>query len=174
MEDLIQIGKTAKPHGLEGGLRFAIKDEYLEDFLSVEVIFIEEKGQPVPYFIEDVKGQHFVVQLEGVSSKEQASSIANKKVSIRTADLIPEEDKTYRPDEAEYEFCVGYVMMDEVLGEIGEIIEIVEYPQQEMASINYKEKEILIPLNNDFIKEIREKEKKIIMSLPEGVVEVQL
>lgn len=174
MEDLIIIGKTAKPHGLEGGLRFSIKDEYLEDFHAVEVIFIEVKGQPVPYFIEDIKGEHMVVQLEGVSSKEQASGIANKQVSIRTSDLIPEEDKTYAPDETEYGFSVGFQMIDEVFGEIGEIIEIIEYPQQEMASILYKEKEILIPLNNDFIKEINEAEKKMIMSLPAGVVEVQL
>ena len=174
MEELFEIGRTSKSHGLEGGIRFDIKDEFLEDFLSVEVVFIEQKGQPVPYFIEEVKGIHFVVQLEGIKTKEQAKELAKKKVFIRKESLIPEDQKTYVAPAAEYEPYVGYMVEEAALGEIGLIREIVEYPEQELALIEYKEKEILIPLNDTFIKGINDADQKIFMSLPEDMIAIQL
>lgn len=174
MEELIEIGKTSKSHGLEGGVRFDIRDEFLEDFLSVEVVFIEQKGQPVPYFIEDVKGVHLVVSLEGIKTKEEAKKLAKKKVYIREASLIPEDQKMYVADSAEYEPYIGYMVEEANLGEIGLIREIVEYPQQELALIEYKEKEILIPLNGTFIKGINDENKRIFMSLPEDMIAIQL
>lgn len=174
MEDLIEIGKTGKSHGLEGGIRFEIKNEFLEDFLSVEVVFVQTKGQPVPYFIEDVKGKLMVVELDGIKTKEAASELARKKVFIRTSDLIPEDQKMFEEEMLEYEPYVGYEVEEATIGKLGKIEEIVEYPQQELAMIIHKEKEILIPLNETFIKGINDNEKIIFMSLPEGMVDIQL
>ena len=41
-----------------------------------------------------------------------------------------------------------------------------------MAKIKQDSKEILIPLNNQFIVEIKEKKKQIIMNLPDGLLDV--
>lgn len=174
MEELVEIGRSAKSHGLDGGMKFKIKDEFLEDFLSAEVIFIEVKGQPVPYFIEDIIGIQMVVMLDGISTKEAAAVISKKKVLLRKSDLIPEEEKQFEIEGLKYAPYIGFNLIDVQLGSLGEIVEIVEYPQQEMAGITYKGKEILIPLNNDFIEDIKIEEKEILMSLPEGIVEVQL
>ncbi|MGK0391104.1 MAG: 16S rRNA processing protein RimM [Maribacter sp.] len=174
MEELIEIGKTLKSHGVDGDLRFAIEDEYLEDFLSVEVVFLQQKGQPVPYFINEIKGIHLVVDLDEVDDKETAKKLAAKKVLIRKGDLIPEEEKTYVPVGLEYDPVIGFLLIDTERGEIGRILEIEEYPQQEMALVEYKTKEIMIPMNGSFIQSIDKKEKKIIMSLPEGMLDLQL
>lgn len=174
MEELVEIGRTSKSHGLQGGIRFDIRDEYIEDFLSVEVVFIEQKGQPVPYFIEEVKGVHLVVELEGIKTKEAATELAKKKVFIRKESLIPEDQKMFVAEGLEYEPYVGYMVEEATLGEIGKILEIVEYPQQELALIEYKEKEILIPLNDTFIKGINDADQKIFMSLPEDMIAIQL
>ncbi|MEM6699798.1 MAG: hypothetical protein AAF599_15455 [Bacteroidota bacterium] len=55
---------------------------------------------------------------------------------------------------------------------IGVIEEVIEMPQQEMAVINYKDKEVLIPMNEDFILEILEEEKILKVELPEGLLDL--
>jgi 16S rRNA processing protein RimM len=66
---------------------------------------------------------------------------------------------------------VGYTIVNAGV-EIGVISEIEEYPQQEMATINYNKKDILIPLNEQFIIKLDNKKKVIEMELPEGLLEL--
>lgn len=174
MEELVEIGKTLKSHGVDGDLRFSIEDEYLEDFLSVEVVFLQQGGQPVPYFINEIKGVHLVVDLDEVDDKETAKKLAGKKVLIRKDDLIPEDEKMFEAVGLEYDPCIGFLLVDIEGMEIGRILEIEEYPQQEMALVEYKSKEIMIPMNDSFIQSIDKEEKKIIISLPEGMLDIQL
>ncbi len=174
MESLQEIGKTVKPFGLDGSVRVAIKDEFLEDFLSVEVVFLHLKGQVVPYFVEEIKDNDLIVLFDGINNKEDAAAISGKKLLIREEDLIPEEEKVLELEELEYAFSIGFRMDDTVIGEIGEILEIVEYPQQEMAVIDHKGKEIMVPMNENFIQEIDEDNKVILVTLPEQMIEIQL
>lgn len=174
MEELVEIGKTLKSHGLDGDLRFSIADEYIEDFLGVEVVFLQERGQPVPYFINEIKGVHLIVDLDEVSDKEAATELAGKRVFIRKGDLIPEEEKLFEVVGLEYEPFIGFLLEDTEKGEIGRILGIEEYPKQEMALVEYKTKEIMIPMNDSFIQSVDEEAKRIIMSLPEGMLEIQL
>ncbi|MNT82127.1 16S rRNA-processing protein RimM [compost metagenome] len=64
--------------------------------------------------------------------------------------------------------------VDEALGELGEILEVNEYPQQFVATVLYQETEILFPLNEDFIVEIDDEEKILTLDLPEGLLDVYL
>ncbi|WP_335321669.1 ribosome maturation factor RimM [Pedobacter terrae] len=68
----------------------------------------------------------------------------------------------------------GYLAIDETLGELGEILEVNEYPQQFVATVIYKETEVLFPLNEDFILEIDDEEKILTLDLPEGLLDVYL
>ena len=57
-------------------------------------------------------------------------------------------------DDFTYNDLKGYVVSDETQGELGEILEVNEYPQQFVATVLYQEKEVLFPLNEDMIIEI--------------------
>ncbi len=170
MNDLIKIGKTLKAHGLEGELKMAVEEQYLEDFLQVRILFIEERGQPVPYFINNVRGGQLLVSLEGVINRTQAEKIAKKNILIRKEDLIPEEEKVMEVSGLEYAACIGFLMTDKEAGELGVIEDILDYPQQEMAIIRKGNKEIMIPLIDAFIREINDKDKRIFVELPEGLL----
>jgi len=173
--ELVEIGKIVKHHGLDGAMRISIPDEYLEDFVSAEVVFIQQSGQPVPFFIEEVDVERMFVWLDEVNNKEAASALANKRISLRKSDLIPEEEKMPLPEShLKYAPYIGFVILDEDLGEIGVIKEIVEYPQQELGLVMKKGKELLIPLNAQYIEDIQIEEKRIIVNLPEGMLDVQL
>ena len=51
--------------------------------------------------------------------------------------------------------------------------DIFETPQQLLAQVTYQEKEILIPLNEDFIIKIDNKKKSISLQLPDGLIDSQ-
>ena len=66
----------------------------------------------------------------------------------------------------------GFTIIDKNLGEIGTIESVVEFPQQDMAFVTYKEKEVMIPLNDSIVTQIDEDKKELIVDLPEGLLEL--
>ena len=133
---------------------------------------IDIKGRPTPFFIEDIRfGNNIIAKFEDVNTPEAAMSIANKEISLRESDLIPDDEREIEIETMPYEHCIGYTIVNE--GEtVGVIDNIVEYPQQEMAILNYKNKEVLVPLNQHFIKKVDDKNKVIEMVLPEGLLDL--
>lgn len=62
------------------------------------------------------------------------------------------------------------LLVDQNAGEIGHITEVLEMPQQEMAAVQYQGREVLIPLNEQFIIEVDHATQKVLMDLPEGLL----
>jgi len=171
MDVLTLIGKTVKPHGLNGEIKCVIEETYLADLMQAEVILIAQKGQKLPYFINNVRvGNATILSLEEVDTKEAANHLRNSELFMREADLLPEVNRVF--DNLTYSKYEGFQLVDKELGTIGVIEEIVEMPQQEMAVINYKEKEILIPLNENFIVSNNEDEKILTVELPKGLLDI--
>lgn len=172
MDKTFLIGSTKRPHGLKGELKLYVEEKYVEDLMNAEILMIDIKGRPTPFFIEDIRfGNNIIAKFEDVNTPEAAMSIANKEISLRESDLIPDDEREIEIETMPYEHCIGYTIVNE--GEtIGVIDNIVEYPQQEMAILNYKNKDILVPLNQHFIKKVDDKNKVIEMVLPEGLLDL--
>ena len=172
MDKTFLIGATKKPHGLKGELKLYVEEKYVEDLMNAEILMIDIKGRPTPFFIEDIRfGNNIIAKFEDVNTPEAAMSIANKEISLRESDLIPDDEREIEIETMPYEHCIGYTIVNE--GEtVGVIDNIVEYPQQEMAILNYKNKVVLVPLNQHFIKKVDDKNKLIEMVLPEGLLDL--
>jgi 16S rRNA processing protein RimM len=163
--ELIKIGKVGKTHGFKGHLKIFIDEFYMDDFEEIPAIFI----QNLPYFIthKDINTDNqAIVLLEDIDTKEKAQKLQGQDI------FTNKENLTEILEEAEYDFLIGFEMQDKAIGKIGIIEEIQEMPFQILAKIKQDSKEILIPLNNQFIVEIKEKKKQIIMNLPDGLLDV--
>ena len=172
LHKLVQIGFTKKPHGLKGELKLHIEDKYLEDLMNAEVVVLQIKGKPTPFFIEDIRiGNAIIGKFEEVDTPESALSIANKELLLREEDILPDEAREIEVEGLKYEKCIGYTIFDGDK-EIGSIIEILEYPQQEMAVVEYEGREVLIPLNSAFIVSKDEPAKSFVMNLPDGILDL--
>lgn len=172
----VNIGYTKKLHGLQGELKLSIEDRYLEDFLKNERIFLDVKGAKVPYFVANVRGKgEMILKLEDVDSRDAAYALQSREMFLREQDLIPDHKRELEiePEETlEYEYLTGFRLVDKTIGVVGSIEEVLDMPQQEMAFLKYKGREVLIPLNGQFITSIDEKGKTVFMDLPEGLLEV--
>lgn len=172
----VNIGYTKKTHGIAGELKLVIEDRFLEDFLKNERIFLDVKGAKVPYFVASVRGKdEMILKLEEVDSRESAYTLQSREVFLREQDLIPgheREIETEEEESLEYEHLTGFLLIDKTAGVIGPIEEVLEMPQQEMAFLRHKGREVLVPLNEQFITGVDEKGKKVMMDLPEGLLDM--
>ena len=163
--EFIKIGKVLKTHGFKGHLKIYVDEFYMNDFEDINSVIINN----LPYFIssKDINSNsHAIILLEDIDSKEKAQKLQGKEL------LAKEDDLTEILDGNEFDDIVTYVILDKNYGEIGKINEIVEMPFQIMAKVTYKEKPILIPLNDDFITLINDKKKTVEMQLPDGFLEI--
>ncbi len=171
----ITIGRTRKAHGLSGELKVSIEERYLEDFMKNERIFLEVKGVKIPYFIASVRGGgEMILKLEEVDNRDTATLLQAREVMLREQDILPDHAREYEVEEEEgleYEHLAGYTLIDETLGEVGVIDEVLEMPQQEMAFLKYKNREVLVPLNAQFILSVDEPNRRVHMDLPDGLLD---
>ncbi len=169
MDGYVKAGRTGKAFGTGGALKFQIEEHLLDDFFEAAVIFIELLGKPVPFFVESVHNEApHIIKLEEVDSRDAALELAGKPILLR------KEDVAEGPAESPFGLheLEGFLITDRTLGELGLIEEVIELPQQIMAILPYQGREVLIPLNDQFILEIDEENRRIRMDLPEGLLEL--
>lgn len=171
----INIGQTRKTHGVNGEMKISIEDRYLEDFLKNERIFLDVKGVKVPYFVASVRGKgEIILLLEEVTSKEAAFALQSREIHLREQDLIPDHERELEieeEEELEYAHVAGFMLIDQTLGEIALVREVLDMPQQEMAFLDYQGREVLIPLNAQLIVSIDKEKRSLLMDLPDGLLD---
>lgn len=169
--EYIQIGFTKKTHGVAGEIKVAIEEVYEDLFLEADRVLLEVKGNKMPFFIESVRGNgELIVHFEDVKNREEAFMLQSKPIFL-PANEVP-ASLSLADDSMEYSYLEGFEMMDAAAGSLGKIEEVLDMPQQEMALIRYKNREILIPLNTTLIQKIDEKQHKIYVDLPEGLIDL--
>jgi len=170
--EYVAIGRLRKPHGLQGEMKGEIEERFWNDVAEVEAFFVEYKGAYTPFFIEYLRGKGTpIVKFEDVDTKEEASTFTNKPLFLRKDD-ISLSDEEINASDLEYGFLEGYTMVEEELGNVGEILRVDEFPQQEMATVAYKEKEIFIPLLEAWIVTVDKANKTVVVALPEGLLDI--
>ncbi len=167
---MTQIGFVRKAGGFHGGVLMAIDLGSMEDYAHLKFFFLELEGKPVPFAVENIEMKHgdFIVKFEDVDTVEEARKLQNKKVFVEQEESEEELDGLVWTD------LVGYTIMEEGAGALGVIEQVDEYPQQWIAKCIIKEKEVLIPLNEEIITEIDEENKQLHMCLPEGLLDLYL
>lgn len=169
IEDSFYIGYISKTRGLKGELQLFFEFEDYQE-LDMDVIFIEINKKLVPYFVDTLKLQKnstAYINLEDIDHIDKAQDLVRKKVYLPN-DKLPERD----PDDFRYTDLVGYLVIDETHGEVGEITHVQEMPQQFIATVDMDGTELLFPLTDELILGIDPEEEVLEVQLPEGLVEL--
>jgi 16S rRNA processing protein RimM len=164
----IQIGQILKPLGTTGELKIEVQDNFFDDFVESDHIFIKINGHFVPYFIENIREtNHLLIKLEEIDDPESAGTFTLKEVFMREQNIT---SKSYK-DQKSKEGWIGFTIYDKE--QIVGIIDDIEiFPQQIMASVNINKKMVLIPLVEELITTVDENQKKLIMDLPDGILTI--
>lgn len=170
IEESFYIGYVSKTKGLKGEVQLFFEFEDYED-LVLDVIFLEVNKKLVPYFIDTVKlhnNSTAYATFEDIDHIDKAQPLVRKKMYLPN-DKMPVRD----PDDFRWTDLVGFVVFDEEHGELGEIIEVQEMPQQFIATVEMEDgKQLMFPLSEDLILGIDGEEEIIEVNLPEGLVDL--
>ncbi|MFM6953457.1 MAG: ribosome maturation factor RimM [Sphingobacteriaceae bacterium] len=171
LADSFYIGYITKTKGLKGEVQVFFEYPHPED-LDLDTLFLEFNGKLVPYFTQEIalqNNQTANIYLEDVDVIEKAQTLVRKKIYL---------PNTKKPERNPNEFLIsdlkGFKVVDAHEGELGEIKEVHEYPQQFVASVLYQEREILFPLSDDLIEEVDQDKNTLYVHLPEGLVDLYL
>ena len=169
--DCFFFGKITKTHGLKGEITVKLDVANPGDFKDLRYVLIEDRGNLIPYFIENQKinGDKMIVQLQDVKKVEQAVAFMGKAVFLPN-ELMPELED----DDFYFQEIVGFKMVDVLKGEIGEISDVLEYPTQAVIQVMKDGKEILIPIHDDIIQKVDKKAKILTVKSPEGLIDMYL
>jgi 16S rRNA processing protein RimM len=169
MEDYVYIGRMGKTHGTAGELKCFVEDDFVDDFLDAQAVFLALQGKKVPFFIDSSRGENtLIIKFEEVDSREDALPLAGCEIFLRQEDISDGAGE----DSPDFSFLEGFLIIDQQAGEVGAIEQILEFPQQIMAVLLYQGRELLIPLNDEFIIQMDEPAKRILMDLPDGLLEL--
>ncbi len=166
------IGKLATTHGLDGKLvlRHSLEDKGI--WSKLPHIFVEvQRESYIPYFIEERKviaADEVLVKLDEIDSVEQARTLSGKSVYLEEAVFAQLKPKAISGT------MVGFMISDKTSGLLGKIEDIFETPGQVLASLQYKGKEVLVPLVEATIVKVDGATKTIHVDLPEGLLDVYL
>lgn len=169
-ENLVLFGKITKTHGNKGALVIKQDNFSKQKLKKTEPLFVDIQPTAIPFFIEELTGDGnnlFIVKFEFIDKPEDAARLCGLNVLIKQKKAA--NSKELNPVE-----IVGYSVIDENLGDIGKITDIIEMPQQILLQIEYKGKEILIPAIEEFISDIDHKSKSLKISAPDGLINLYL
>ncbi len=168
-EQLIEIGRFGKPHGIKGEMSAVIPDTDI-DPSDLSCVFVELDGLMVPFFIVSwrTKGAESVLlTFEGIDSQEKAALFTNKAIFAQPEDL-PETER-----DAEGFFLddlTGYTIESDGV-RIGVISDFDDSTDNYLFIVTADDgSEILVPANPDLILEVDTDSETIYMNLPAGLI----
>ena len=170
-KDYFYLGKVTKPHGYEGKVTIYLDTDEPQEYIDIELVHINMGGKLVPYFIESLSllNNKAVVSFMDVDDIEKAESLVKKELYLPIS-MLPElsGNKFY------YHEIPGMIVVDKNFGELGPIKEVLEYPNQAVLQVFYKEKEVLIPISDDIILNVDREQNTITIIAPDGLLDVYL
>jgi 16S rRNA processing protein RimM len=169
INDCYKIGYVQKPHGLKGGVSIALDADAPENFAELQSVFLEKNNRLVPHFIQavSVRGDKAFVTFDDVTTPEEATAIAKCAIYLPKSMRAKSRRGEFYDDE-----IIGFEVSDADVGLLGKVTGITEAGPNKLIAVDYKGKEVLIPINSPFITSINKSKKKISVELPDGFLEI--
>jgi 16S rRNA processing protein RimM len=171
MTEYFKIGKLVSAFGLQGELVLKHNLGKKTSLKGLAAFFIEERNNSfIPYFIESTRiknDEETYLKVQDIPTREAAVKLTQKEVWLPEADFKKFSAKTAPIN------LLGYTI-EENKKELGIILEVIEQPHQILCSIDIGGKEVYIPLNESTILRIDHKGRRVVVELPEGLLEIYL
>ena len=171
-EDCFYLGKIVTKYSFKGELLIKLDTDEPEIYENLDAMFVEVRGTLIPFFVESSqlhKSDLLRVQFEDVYEEADADALLKTAVYL-PLEFLPklEGNKFY------FHEVIGFTMFDKNYGEVGKIVSINDSTAQALFEVEKDEKQILIPMNDEFIVKLDRKSKTILVETPEGLIDLYL
>ncbi len=171
-EDCFYLGKIAKKFSFKGEVLAYLDTDEPELYENLESVFVEFNKNLVPFFIESSslhKNDFLRIRFEDMNTEEDADAIMNCPIYLPIS-MLPKlsGNKFY------FHEVIGFEIEDKRLGVFGKIVSINDTTAQPLFEVENGAVQLLIPMIDQFLVKIDRPNKKVLMDLPEGLIEMYL
>lgn len=167
------LGSITRLFGFKGEVVIYIDSDEPEKYENIDAVFIDFGGKLIPYFIERTdlrsKSNQLTVKFQDVDNQEQAQQLLGRELYLPLSLLPPLTGDAFYFHEIE-----GFEVIDHIKGPIGKIIQVLDYPGNPLFEIEFQDKQILIPVKDDFIEKTDRENKIIYLKAPPGLIDIYL
>ncbi len=169
LPDFVVIGYVTKPHGVRGAFRVDPLTDDPQRFNQLEHFFLTlDEESRFKFKINKVEiGPKFViVSLDEITDRNEAEKWKNAYVEI------PRDEVVQLPLGQHYYFELIGAMVQTKSGEkIGQLVDVQNYPANDVYVVEAESKEILIPVVPDIVIETNAETGTIIINPIDGLLD---
>jgi 16S rRNA processing protein RimM len=171
-EECFYLGRIVSKFSFKGEVLIKLDTDEPESYLEMESVFVEYDNNLVPFFIERSslqKSNLLRVKFEEVDSEEDAEDLMKCDLYL-PLNLLPElnEDQFY------FHEVIGFTVEDLNYGVVGILTGVNDTTSQALFEVEKDGKQILIPMNDEFLQKVDKKNQTIYVKTPEGLIDLYL
>lgn len=158
LTDPVVIGLVVAPHGVRGTAKVKAPGSGRHLRKGVEP-FVGGERRRILAVRETPKG--FLVDLEGVTGREEAAR-------LRGTELILDREDLDAPDEGEFYVgdLVGLAAYDAEGGNVGSVVDVLETPTHEVLVVRDDDSEHYVPFTFEHVPTVDLEGGRVVVSLP--------
>ncbi len=167
--DSLPIGAVLKGHGLKGDVKIHSLLESMEILNGVHTLTATYPDGRVEDLVLDrvhAHGKKVVFGFKGIEDRAGADALRGVELSIARADLPPLADGEYYLSD-----LLGYTVVSDDGTVIGLVRDVWDLPANEVLQVISDDREVLIPLIDEVIKEIRFDDRRVVITVMEGLLD---
>ncbi len=166
---MIAVGKIRKSVGLKGEVKVAPLGSGPERFMKLSAVWLgPHESELLEYAVQSVRaqGSDAVLKIKGVESRSDSDALRGHLVFV-------EEDHAITPSEGSYfvHDIIGLQVIAEDGSAIGPVTDVLTLPAGDVWSVQYKEKEVLIPAVKEYVLSVDLAKRTIVIRAIEGLLE---
>ncbi|MCI6549928.1 MAG: ribosome maturation factor RimM [Prevotella sp.] len=167
-EDVYQIGRLGKPHGVRGEITFLFDDDVF-DRVEAEYLILQLDGILVPFFLEGYRFRgdtSAILKFCDIDTQEEASGLTGSPVFFPRNHHADDEETLSKAE------LIGFRIVDSHSEqEIGVISAIDDSTPNILFNVTAEDgKTLLIPASPDLIEAFSRETRELKMNLPEGIL----
>lgn len=171
-EECFFLGKIVSKFSFRGEVLIKLDTDDPESYLQMESVFVEYGNNLVPFFVEKSslqKSNLLRVKFEDVNSEEEADDLLKCNLFL-PLELLPE----LNDDQFYFHEIIGFTIEDVDYGTVGTLTGINDTTSQALFEIDNNGKQVLIPMNDEFLQKVDKENKIIVVKTPEGLIDLYL
>ena len=171
LDDYYEIGYILKPHGLKGAVSILLDVDDPAQYSEMESVVVNMDGSLIPFFISSIQinGRKGILSLEEINDIEQAAELKSCSLLL-PIEVLPQLDE----DQFYYHDVIGFTIVDDHKGKLGEIENIYTEGNQDLISMKYKNREVLIPVSKEIVGKADHEKEEVYVTLPEGLLDIYM
>lgn len=169
MSNPVFLGQVVRPHGVRGGLKIKVSDERPDRFQAGQAVLLKgprEKGEGQTFQVKSYseEGLFGILYLEDCQSLDQAETLRGFSLYVDRTDLpdLP-RDRFYILD------LEGLDVVNEEGLDRGRVESVISTWANDVLSLRYQGREVLIPFVKAFIREVDLDRQQIVIHEWEGL-----